>query len=666
MAGLSYCLATAVSANREPRNNLSVVILNHDGADTTIKALNCVRDSTGDHILELLVVDAGSPQGILTDLKASAPKEMRLIDIGTSRSFGEACNIGADSAEGDYLLFLDNKVRVERSCVDRMLSTLQDDPSTAAVGPLFLDPDRSVQDGGGLIDENCELVPITKSGTWPPGHYEEQYRVDYCSATCLLVRRTDFLEINGFSHQWESPRYGDADLCLTLWRTFGPVVINPQARAVRLEMPTPSSRPQRSYDQSEIDRITFNEKWGDWLNETRTHATSPPTKRQGTLSNVERRRDRAGAVNETTVALFSPYELIPGGGERVLFELALVLTETTGAGHAALVTPHAYSSSRIRQLSEIFGISDAPVPVTLERLRTMAPDIMVVLGNQAVPPTRAFGKRLNIYVCQFPFTAPDHYLRSHAPFLESFDEIWVYSDFVRQYVNGHIRLLGLQPPTIRVMYPPATIPPPAELPDWSKRKTILAVGRFFRGGHDKRQDIVIEIARELSQRLGRSVPLAIAGSVHATPESRDRFLEISSMRNGIDCRLYPNISRAHLIDLYTNAAVLVHSTGFGVDALAFPERLEHFGITPIEAASLGCIPVVYGEGGPAEVMRLLECPTIYHSLPEAVDLIERLFEDIEASSALSNELRNRTAIFSSYAFRRHATEVISERLAQAS
>ena len=51
--------------------------------------------------------------------------------------------------------------------------------------------------------------------------------------------------------------------------------------------------------------------------------------------------------------------------------------------------------------------------------------------------------------------------------------------------------------------------------------------------------------------------------------------------------------------------MLIHAAGFGVDADEFPERLEHFGITPIEAASFGCIPVVYGQGGPREVVRTL-------------------------------------------------------------
>ena len=62
--------------------------------------------------------------------------------------------------------------------------------------------------------------------------------------------------------------------------------------------------------------------------------------------------------------------------------------------------------------------------------------------------------------------------------------------------------------------------------------------------------------------------------------------------------------------------MLIHAAGFGVDADEFPERLEHFGITPIEAASFGCIPVVYGQGGPREVVHTLGADTTFETVDE--------------------------------------------------
>ena len=151
----------------------------------------------------------------------------------------------------------------------------------------------------------------------------------------------------------------------------------------------------------------------------------------------------------------------------------------------------------------------------------------------------------------------------------------------------------------------------------------------------------------------------MAGSLHATYASRDRFRELLELTREIDCRIYPNVRRDRLIELYSSSAVLVHAAGYGIDPYAFPERLEHFGIVPVEAASLGCIPVVYGEGGPAEVMRAFDSPTTFHSVPEAVDTIARLFADPEGSEALSRQVMARSEQFSQSAFRERVRDILS-------
>ena len=79
--------------------------------------------------------------------------------------------------------------------------------------------------------------------------------------------------------------------------------------------------------------------------------------------------------------------------------------------------------------------------------------------------------------------------------------------------------------------------------------------------------------------------------------------------------------------------MLVHAAGFGVDPDEFPETLEHFGITPVEAASFGCIPVVYGQGGPKEVVSVLGCDTTFSTIDECAGIISSLLKDPRGSTA---------------------------------
>ena len=67
-----------------------------------------------------------------------------------------------------------------------------DDPTVAAVGPMFLYPDGRVQEVGGVVVPTGDAVQIGKGSVWGPDHYDTPCPVDYCSAACLMMRRSDF------------------------------------------------------------------------------------------------------------------------------------------------------------------------------------------------------------------------------------------------------------------------------------------------------------------------------------------------------------------------------------------------------------------------------------------------------------------------------------------
>jgi GT2 family glycosyltransferase/glycosyltransferase involved in cell wall biosynthesis len=651
----------------EFENNVSVVILNYDQLETTIKSVECVRRSLGGYVREVLVVDNGSSADIVSDLEKTLAHKARIVSLGVNRYFGEGNNIGVEESNGDFILLLNNDAYVEPECLGELVRTMQRDPTVAAVGPMFLYPDGTVQEVGCIALETGDITQVGKGAVWGADHYTQECAVDYCSAACLLLRKNDFLRVGGFSLQWEPAYFEDADLCLSLWLKVGPVLVNPRARVVHLESLTTGAAKMRLESQVDINRLSFVEKWGDWLKARQRLSSqrlqgdgildgeTSPTSATDLKHSVEKSR-RTPKIRDAV--LYTPYELIPGGGERYLFELGSILTDFLGQSNVQIGSPYPYSALRVRQVSAAFGLGGVEHSITLDEIRHRRPDLTVVLGNEIVPPIPGYGRRHNVYMCQFPFNAPEEYIWKNARYINTFNEIWVNSEFTRHYVNGHLRLLGVRAPKIRIIAPPAGLPRPANLPDWQSRDAVMTVGRFFQGGHNKRQDVVIEIVKQLSIRLERSVPLVMAGALHAVPSSRDRFRELQAMANGLECRIYPNARRDRLIDLYATSAVLVHAAGYGVDKFAFPERLEHFGIAPVEAASVGCIPVVFGEGGPPEVVASLDCPTTFRSIPEAVNQIAELFADPVGSAQLSRDLIVRSESFSGRAFRTRVLEAL--------
>jgi len=640
-------------------DNVSVVVLNFNRAETTLECLRALRRAETPLQREVIVVDNGSRADELDILRGGIDPDVRLVEIGTNRYFGEGNNIGAEAASGELLVFLNNDAFVEPGWLDELTGAMASDPGVAAVGAMLLYPDGRVQEVGGLVLPTGDASQVGKGAVWGPDHYTEICPVDYCSAACLLVRKQDFLAVGGFSYQYEPAYFEDTDLCLKLWTSVGKVVVNPRARVVHLESHTTADRSLELGGIVELNREKFLGEWGAWLAWRALRGTvldpgdSPePPRSARRPPSVERRQP-----GRLLAAVYTPYAIVPGGGERFVFELLGHLSATLGVDHVALATPFPYSALRIGEIGSVFGFADpVAVPRTFDSISEDPVEIGVVVGNSIVPPVRGFARR-NVYHCQFPFVAPDPYVDERRSWLEDYDEIWVNSDFTRRYVNGSARYYGLECPPVRVVYPPATWPAGHPGRPWAERRTILTVGRFFTEGHNKRQDVVIDVVRELVD-AGWPVDLALVGSLHTTSESRARYADLLRRAEGLPCRFYPNAGRRQLEQLYAGSAVLIHAAGFGLDPLELPECLEHFGIAPVEAASLGCIPVVYGEGGPAEVVSLLGAGATFHTRADCVDRIAELLADPVAAAAHSEIVRERAGQFSPDAFRKRVSEAL--------
>ena len=75
--------------------------------------------------------------------------------------------------------------------------------------------------------------------------------------------------------------------------------------------------------------------------------------------------------------------------------------------------------------------------------------------------------------------------------------------------------------------------------------------------------------------------------------------ELQNMAQGAPIYIHPNLPFEDLKKLYSESAVYWHAAGFGETD---PAKMEHFGITTVEAMASGCVPVVINLGGQKEVV----------------------------------------------------------------
>ena len=202
--------------------------------------------------------------------------------------------------------------------------------------------------------------------------------------------------------------------------------------------------------------------------------------------------------------------------------------------------------------------------------------------------------------------------------LAAYDAIFANSEYTRRWVRHYWHRDSL------VLHPPIEMLPP--LP---KENIILHVGRFFVGGHNKKHDVLVEGFRALLARLpaGERWELFLAGSITPGANHQAYADRIRDLASGLPVRIHLALDHAALATLFGRARIYWHATGYGADLRRSPDQAEHFGMSIVEAMSAGAVPVVFAEGGPAEIITPGQDGLVWRTreslVEETLELIQR-------------------------------------------
>jgi glycosyltransferase involved in cell wall biosynthesis len=163
---------------------------------------------------EIIVVDNGSCENQKNDIeKLRDSYKFKYLYENKEFNFSKMCNMGADAAKGDYLLFLNDDIEVLDSIwLDNMLQSAIKN-HVGAVGAKLLYPDYKLQHVG---ITNMGVGPVHKTGTYH-GHDKANYNMLAVTGACLMIRRALFEKIGGFDETFPIA-YNDVELCFRLYK----------------------------------------------------------------------------------------------------------------------------------------------------------------------------------------------------------------------------------------------------------------------------------------------------------------------------------------------------------------------------------------------------------------------------------------------------------------
>ncbi len=331
------------------------------------------------------------------------------------------------------------------------------------------------------------------------------------------------------------------------------------------------------------------------------------------------------------VGLYSPYLDTFGGGEKYMMTIAEIFSQDHSVD--ILLDQHLYKfgpeylkkelSNRFNLTLERTKFIKSPLGERsnfLERLVFLKKyDLFFYLtdGSIFIPSAKK-----NILHIQSPIVGQAAKSRLGKIKLKGWNLIIYNSEFTKKNSSKNWPLQS------KIIYPPVDVDMIKPL---KKEKYILSVGRFFGYLKDKKHELLIKAFKELcgSEQLnGWSLHL-----VGSTSEGDRPYLEeLKGIAQGLEVKFYPNLGYKDLVVLYGKSSIYWHAAGYGEDD---PTKMEHFGISTVEAMAGGCVPIVMGKGGQLEIIKHGQSGFLWNNLPQLKEFTIKVITNKNLASVIS-------------------------------
>ncbi len=135
-----------------------------------------------------------------------------------------SCNNGSRSAKGKYITFLNNDTEVTSGWLDSMIAVFDRFDNVGLTGSKLIYPDGKLQEAGGIVWGNGQPWNIgNRENAFAP-EYSYTRQVDYVSGAAMMIERSLWESLDGFSEEFAPAYFEDTDLAFKV-REVGKKVI---------------------------------------------------------------------------------------------------------------------------------------------------------------------------------------------------------------------------------------------------------------------------------------------------------------------------------------------------------------------------------------------------------------------------------------------------------
>ncbi len=208
------------------KGTLSIVIPSKDHPEIVETCLKAIPKAAGRLPYEVLLIDNGSSEenkrkieNLVQEL-STAERPIRYFYEPMEFHFSKMCNLGAEKATGELLLFLNDDVELAEENVLYKMAELAVQEYTGAVGVKLYYPNSTKIQHAGIT--NLPMGPVHKLQFLED---DTSYYFDYnrgcrnvlaVTGACLMVEKEKFAQAGGFTEELRVA-FNDVDFCFQLY-----------------------------------------------------------------------------------------------------------------------------------------------------------------------------------------------------------------------------------------------------------------------------------------------------------------------------------------------------------------------------------------------------------------------------------------------------------------
>lgn len=128
--------------------SIDVVVPVYDHYALTCGCLESLERQTAPH--RVIVVDDGSTDNTAELLRRDWPK-VTTVELRSNHGYTRAVNRGVSAGDGDYVVLLNNDVRLHADCLEALVAPMESDETTGSVAALMLVPGEQTIDSMGVV-----------------------------------------------------------------------------------------------------------------------------------------------------------------------------------------------------------------------------------------------------------------------------------------------------------------------------------------------------------------------------------------------------------------------------------------------------------------------------------------------------------------------------------